>query len=43
MDVMKNLTVLQALASTQAYRMHLRANVKIGISERGKVRTSRKL
>lgn len=37
--VMKNPAMLQALASAQAYRIHLRANAKIGISERGKVRT----
>lgn len=43
MYVMKNLAVLQALASAQAYRIHLRADEKMGISERGKVRTSKKV
>jgi hypothetical protein len=42
MDVMKNPAMLQALASAQAYRIHLRTNAKIGISERGKVRTPKK-
>ena len=44
MYVMKDLAMLQALASAQAYRINLRARMQqIGISERGKVRTSKEL
>lgn len=44
MYVMKDLAMLQALASAQAYRINLRARMQqIGISERGKVRTPKEL
>ena len=36
---MKDLAMLNASASMQAYRIHLRIYAKIEISERGKVRT----